>query len=737
MLPAGPNTTTHAAAEQENQPSHVLTALTADSPSSSSHKPTTASATGIHPHAATYVPADTHSDNAPVHALPGGQPPAPELSKEAVLASHIDTTPHKVSASAAKTPHHAVEAVSTDALPTSVQLPIAPQTDPHTDRQRQTASASVSPTAVISPTSELSRDAVEEGALAVELPASPELSSTANALAPAPAGPDVVPALARGKAQTREDGAALVAGLSTSPPHPSGQAPAQASSNDTQVAIAPPLDTQSAAACLAVATGDSMPADPAEAVAADGAKAVDQAGTTDAAATDAVTKDAVTTGAVTTDTGTTDAVTTDAVTTDAVTTDATQQLPAAALQSAILPAGEIGPSAEPSAPSSVPQQVKLPNDLAVLSLQDSVGLAPPPPESPVGLTPPPPTSPIGLPPPPPTSSVGLPPPPPTSPPLTQVVPRNLALHSDADAAVPTSAAPTSAQTPGQWWTLCHTAGLATGLAREAATAQHPTSSQHQAGVQVSASEEAPPQKPPAAPSANQAKGQGAAPMEISVGEQAAAPASHEIPALPANSLSVPTASQLAVPAMEGAAVDCIPNPTAEPPHSQVCTPPSTEPMESHGMQAMNASPSITAVRAAGSEEALPAAEHQLPPGKPSRQQSAVAATAGASASAVAPAAPATAGASASAVTPAVAPIVKPQPKRVTRFKQNAATKEAAAPAASPTTTTSSGKTRGVDLVGQRIEVWWSGEDKFLPGVVTAFTPSKVLPLRDIVSSGLM
>lgn len=295
--------------------------------------------------------------------------------------------------------------------------------------------------------------------------------------------------------------------------------------------------------------------------------------------------------------------------------------------------------------------------------------------------------------------------------------------------------------------------------REAATAQVPASSQYQAGVQVKASDEAPRQQPAAVPSASQAKGQDEAPMEIApmeiAVEHAAGPSSHEIPHPSANSLSVPTARQLATPPldeMSGAAVDHSPGPATDPLQPRACTPPSTKPMESHGLQAMNTNPSTTAVQAAGREGSVPAAEQQLPPERPSGQPpiapatagasaSAVApaatATAGTSASAMAPAAPATAGTSASAVPPAATTTVKPQPKpkRATRFRQNAAAKEVAAPAASLTTTTSSGRARGPDPVGQRIEVWWSGEDRFLPGVVIAFSPSKVPPLREIVSSG--
>ena len=82
---------------------------------------------------------------------------------------------------------------------------------------------------------------------------------------------------------------------------------------------------------------------------------------------------------------------------------------------------------------------------------------------------------------------------------------------------------------------------------------------------------------------------------------------------------------------------------------------------------------------------------------------------------------------------------RPQPKRVTRARQSTTSKAksgsvtaarvagragASGPAASETTQTTPGKVRGRELVGQRIELWWSGENDFFPGTVKAFT-SKV------------
>ena len=93
---------------------------------------------------------------------------------------------------------------------------------------------------------------------------------------------------------------------------------------------------------------------------------------------------------------------------------------------------------------------------------------------------------------------------------------------------------------------------------------------------------------------------------------------------------------------------------------------------------------------------------------------------------------------------------RPQPKRVTRARQATSAKGKSAsgtaaraagragpsglsaagraattgPSASETTQTTPGKGRGKELVGQRIEVWWSGEKGFFPGTVKSFT-SKV------------
>ena len=287
---------------------------------------------------------------------------------------------------------------------------------------------------------------------------------------------------------------------------------------------------------------------------------------------------------------------------------------------------------------------------------------------------------------------GLPPPPPTSSSRKEAAPCNPAGHSDAHAAVSNSVAQAAAQSPNQWWTMCQVEGLAAGLVREAATAQAPVPSPYQASLKELAS----------VPLPHQASMQGAAPMNTAVSKQASGPSSHQEPYSAANSLSVATTAVTPPDQASDSAADPTGHPVTNYLHAQVFTPPwaGAEPTIAH--------PSISAARAAGSHMHVPAADQQLAAGQPAGQQPVAATNAGASASAVAPA-------------------VMSQPKRATRSRQSTAAKEAAAPAASLITTTMSRNGMGAELVGQRIEIWWSGEKRYLPGVVKSFIPSKVLP----------
>lgn len=666
MLPAGPNPTAHATAEQDNHSNHVLTALKADPPTSSPCKPETASATGIRPHAANSFLADAHSDRRLVPALLEDQLQAPGSGVEALLAGQTETTPHKDPAAAACVTTLRVELLSAGAQDTCVQLPTAPQTDPPTDRQTRQAPASVSPTAVVTQTVSTYSAAAEEVKPAVEAPVNPELSRQADDLAQAPAGPDVSPALASGKAQTSLGDAVLIAGLASSPPQPTGRASAMASREDVLMAPATGVGAEPTAASLAVGTDGLLPEAPETAAAALKPCTVDEAVSANADGSDAQALPAA------------EAAKEAAAQEAAVPADQEAAVPADALKAATTTAEELQkrPGNEVLASSSVPQMV-------ASSLQDPVG---------------------------------VPPAPPIRSPPKQPPPCNLAVRSGAAL---NSAAQASAHSPDHWWKLCQTAGLAAGLAKEAATAQASAApSPDQEGAQVGASMEASFRAMASVPLLPQAS-IGAASMDTAVREQASGPSSHKVPHPAANSLRAPSTEKVLAAApldqADDPAADPAQDPARNPLHAQVFTPPWA------GPEATNANPSITADRPAGSDVHVAAADQQLAAGEPAGQQ---------------PAPPAPAGASPSAVAPAVAAAVKSQPKRAARSRQSAAAKEAAAPAASLTAMTMSEKGRGAELVGQRIEVWWSGEKKYLPGVVKAFNPFKVPPFQDLVSSGL-
>lgn len=622
--------------EQDNLSNQVLTDLTANPPISSTQQAASVSATGTRAYAATSPLAEAPADKRLVPALLGDQTQASSAGVEALL--HTETTPHKDSAAAACGTDLPVEALSAGAQ--FVQLPTAPHTDPLTDRQTCCAPAPMPPTPVIAKTVATSSRLAEEVKPAVQGPVSLELSSQADDIAQAPAGPCVSPAPASGKAQTSVDAAAPPAGLDASSPQATGQA----------------------SVSLAFTTDDLQPEAPAIAAAAAKPGAVVEAVCTNA---DGSAADPL-------------------PVTEAAQEAAAQEtaVPADALKSTTAAVGELQmyPPSVPLAPSSGAQQVGPANGPATSLLQDPVWLPPPPPRC-------------------------LPP--------NQAAPCNPAVRSDTHAAVPNSVAPASAHSPDSWWTLYQIAGLAPGLAKEYATALASAPSLNQAQDQVTASVEGSFRELASVPLPHHASMQGAAPIDTAVSKQASGPSSCEEPHPVFKPLSVPTAEKLAAatpphqtgnPA-EGPAGDPVTNPV----HAQVLNPPWA------GAEHTDANPSIIAVSAAGSDVHVPAANQQLAAGELAEQQPTASAFAEAPASAVAQVA-----------AQAMAPAVKAQPKRATRSRQSAAAKEAAAPAASLTTMTMSEKGRGAELTGQRIEVWWSGEKKYLPGVIKAFSPSKVL-----------
>ena len=650
-MPAGPSPTALPTAKQDNHSNPVLTDLTADQPISRTQKDASVSATRTRPHAASSFVANAHSDKRLVPALLGTKLQAPGSGVEALLAGQTETTPHKDPAAAACVTNLPVEVLSAAAQEISVQVPTAPQTEPPTDWQARQVPASVSPTAVIPPTMSTCSGAAEEVNPAVEAPVSPELSSQADDVAQAPAGPDVSPALASDKAQTSVDDAALLDGLATSLVQPTGRASAMASTEDVLMASATVISAQPTAASVAVAADDLLPEAPATAAAAPKPGTGDEADSADADGSVAQPLPAA----------------------EAAKEAAAQEaaVPADALKAATTTAGELQtrPTNEVLAASSVSQMIGTQTELAATSLQDPVG---------------------------------LPPAPPTSSPPKQPAPCNLAVRSDA---APNSVAQAPAHSPGHWWQLCQTAGLA-------------ASSLDQAGPQLGASMEASFRAMPSVPLLPQASMHGAAPVNTAVSEQASGPSSHGERHPAANSTSVPSTENLPAATQLDQANDPAADPAQDPAtnslYAQVLTPP--------WAGATDANPSITAFRAAGSDVHVPAANQQLAAGELAGQQ---------------PTLPAPAGVSPSDVVPAVAAAVKSQPKRATRFTQSAAAKESAAPAASLTTLTTSEKGRGAELIGQRIEVWWSGEKRFLPGVVKAFNSSKVPPFQDLVGSDLM
>ena len=650
---------------QDNHPNQVLTDLTADAPTSSTQKAASVSRTSTCPHAATSVLADAHSDSSRVPASLGNKLQAPGSGVEALLAGQTETTPQKGPPAAACATDFPVEEFSAGAQDTSVQLPTAPQTDPPTDRQTCQAPASMSSTSVTAKT--MSSRAAEGGKPAVEAPVSLELSSQADDLAQAPAGPDVSPALAHGKAQTSFNDAALPAGLDFSSPQPTEPTSA---SKDVQMAPETGFGAHSTAVpSLAVATNGLLLEAPAIAAAAL------KSGT-----------------AVSTNPNGSIAQPLPAA--EAAKEAAFQEaaVPANALKSTGTTVGELQrcPSSMLLAPCSGAQKVAPATVPAASSLQDPVG-----PPSPGGPT------------------------------LKQAAPRHPAVHPDAHAAVPNSNSPASAHSPHDSWSLRQAAGLDPGLAREAATAQASAPLLDQAGAQVGASLGTSFREPASVTLPCQAGMQGAAPMDTVVSHQASGPCSHEEAHPAATSLSVATTEKLAAATQPNQAsdpaVDPAGDPATHPLHAQVFAPPGA------GAESTDANPSIIAVRAVGSDAHVPAAEQRLAAGEPAGQQSTAMAPAGASASAVA-----------TTVAPAMAPAVKSQPRRATRFRQSAeAAPEAAAPAACLTTTTTSENGRGAELVGQRIEVWWSGEKKYLPGVIKAFSPSKVNFIQGLLSLSLV
>ena len=635
-MPPGSTRPAHAEAELDSHPSQVSTALTADSPPTSTQEPEPASAPSTQPHAASPSLADVHTDRNLTPTLLGASLQvldSKENASSGLAAGQTDTDAQQVSAAAAHGKNFPVEVLSADAQATSVQLP--------TDSQINQATSSVSPSAVVgsqavSTSMEAAETATEiaaeEKAPAVELHVSPELSSLADGVAQAPAGPDANPAPAKAHASLDTG---LLAGLDVLSPEATAR---QSSRKDVQMASAAISATQPASVSSAVAADDSPPEAAARARAAKPASTVDQAVSADAEGNAAQPRPAA------------------------------AAAPQAAAQEVALSADAPRASALSAAELQTHSQsepLEAPTELSRLPAKDSSGTS------------------LSL-------SEGAPPTQPAScSRLAVYLP-----YSNATVANSGSVAQASGHSPA------HTAGLPAGTMREAATAQALVPSPDEAGVR------------------------GRASLETSVRGQASAPSSVET-ADPADSvLGVSTEKQAAAPSPNEScdpAAEPIGDPASDTPRAQVSNPPRT------GSKPINSNPSMTADKAVGSKVSMSAADQQLPPGKPSEQLLTALATA------------------APAVVTAV-PSVEPQPKRVTRSRQTnnaaaisyagaqvaagstAAPSAAAVPAASLTTMTTSGKGSGVELIGQRIEVWWSGEMKYFPGIVKAFTPSKVILL---------
>lgn len=327
----------------------------------------------------------------------------------------------------------------------------------------------------------------------------------------------------------------------------------------------------------------------------------------------------------------------------------------------------------PSAPS-LPQKCQAPTDLVTVSMNDPTRVPPPLPKVGPQLQPAPGSLAIGL----------------VQPP-------------DADTTLASSVASAAAHPSVQ------TAGQAAGSTRGNPTAQAlpPPSDQFSAPDMAS--------------------------MDSFMKEHASKPSSHDTVDHPASaSLAAPTGKQ---------AADPIPYQTchqaAEPtggsaptlPHAQASDPPGT------GSPPLDPTPNIPADDPAGSGLSAPSADQQLPTGKPSEPPPPMVATTGG----VAP-----------VVATAVAAI-RTRPKRVSRSREATTSVDALAtgakraaascasvvPAALLTTgTTDSGKGRGVELVGQRIEVWWSGNKEFFAGTVKAYTSKVLLPMKSALSCHL-